>query len=150
MTREEKALIYFKDLRERKVKDYSVIFDTAPKDSVVYGAASAEIEIYDTTIKTLEQKQFVNKRVEELEAENKRLTDLLYEQSKNLDSLNLEIERLKDGIENVKAEIDAEVRNYDEDDTTLFCEHVFDIIDKHLGEVLGNKEQEQEQEQERG
>lgn len=37
-------------------------------------------------------------RVEELEAENKRLTDLLYEQSKNLDSLNLEVERLKDGI----------------------------------------------------
>ena len=57
MTREEKALIYFKDLREKKIKDYSLIFDTAPKESVVYEAVSAEIEIYDTTIKALEQKQ---------------------------------------------------------------------------------------------
>ena len=55
MTREEKALIYFKDLRARKFKDYSSVFDTAPKDSVVYKAVSAEIEIYDTTIKALEQ-----------------------------------------------------------------------------------------------
>ena len=55
MTREENALIYFKDLRERKVKDYSLIFDTAPKDSVVYRAVSAEIEIYDIAIKALEQ-----------------------------------------------------------------------------------------------
>ena len=57
MTEKEKALIYFKNLREQKVKDYSVVFDTAPKDSVVYGAVSAEIEIYDTTIKALEQEQ---------------------------------------------------------------------------------------------
>ena len=55
MTNEEKALIYFKDLRARKFKDYSSVFDTAPKDSVVYKAVSAEIEIYDTTIKALEQ-----------------------------------------------------------------------------------------------
>ena len=55
MTREEKALIYFKDLRKRKVKDYSSVFDAAPKDSVVYEAVSAEIEIYDTTIKALDR-----------------------------------------------------------------------------------------------
>lgn len=59
MTREEKALTYFKDLRARKVKDYSSVFDTAPKDSVVYEAVSAEIEIYDTTIKALEQTRWI-------------------------------------------------------------------------------------------
>ena len=61
MTREEKALIYFKDLRERKVKDYSSVFDTAPKGTVVYEAVSAEIEIYDTAIKALEQDSILNK-----------------------------------------------------------------------------------------
>lgn len=55
MTREERALIYFKDLRERKVKDYSSVLNIAPKDSVVYEVVSAEIEIYDTVIKALEQ-----------------------------------------------------------------------------------------------
>ena len=55
MTNKEKALIYFKDLRARKVEDYSSVFDTAPKDSVVYGAVSAEIEMYDAAIKALEQ-----------------------------------------------------------------------------------------------
>lgn len=55
MTREEKAIIYFKDLRERKIKDYSSVFNTAPKDSVVYRAVSAVIEIYDITIGALEQ-----------------------------------------------------------------------------------------------
>lgn len=60
MTREENALIYFKNLREQKVKDYSVVFDTAPKDSVVYRAVSAEIEIYDIAIKTLEQEPSVS------------------------------------------------------------------------------------------
>lgn len=55
MKKEENALIYFKDLRERKVKDYSSIFDIAPKDSLVYQVASAEIEIYDTVIRVLEQ-----------------------------------------------------------------------------------------------
>ena len=59
MTREEKAFIYFKDLRARKFKDYSSVFDTAPKDSVVYEAVSAEIEIYDTTIKALEQTKWI-------------------------------------------------------------------------------------------
>ena len=60
MTREENALIYFKDLREQKLKDYSVVFDTAPKDSVVYRAVSAEIEIYDMAIKALEQEPSVS------------------------------------------------------------------------------------------
>lgn len=55
MTKEEKALIYFKDLREIKVKDYSSVFDIAPKGTVAYEAVSAEIEIYDTAIKALEQ-----------------------------------------------------------------------------------------------
>ena len=55
MTREEKALAYFKDLRVRRLKDYSSVFSIAPKDSVLYEVVSAEIEIYDTTIKALEQ-----------------------------------------------------------------------------------------------
>ena len=55
MTNEENALRYFKDLRARKIKDYSSVFNIAPKDSVVYRAVSTEIEIYDTIIKTLEQ-----------------------------------------------------------------------------------------------
>ena len=59
MTREEKALIYFKDLRERKVKDYSSVLDIAPKGTVVYEAVSAEIEIYDTAIKALEQENWI-------------------------------------------------------------------------------------------
>lgn len=46
-------------------------------------------------------------KFEELEAENKRLTDLLYEQSKNLDSLNLEVERLKDGKEKLRSRLQA-------------------------------------------
>lgn len=67
MTREEKALIYFKDLRARKFKDYSSVFDTAPKDSVVYEAVSAEIEIYDTTIKALEQESVLDKIIARIE-----------------------------------------------------------------------------------
>lgn len=55
MTNEEKALTYFKDLRARKLKDYSSVFDIAPKDSLVYETASAEIEIYNVAIQALEQ-----------------------------------------------------------------------------------------------
>lgn len=59
MTKKEKTIIYFKNLREQRTKDYSVIFNSAPKDSVVYGAASAEIEIYNIAIKALEQTTWI-------------------------------------------------------------------------------------------
>lgn len=67
MKKEEKALIYFRDLRERKIKDYSLVFNVAPKDSVVYEAVSAEIEIYDTVIKALEQEPILDKIRAEIE-----------------------------------------------------------------------------------
>ena len=41
-------------------------------------------------------------KLDRIEAENKRLTDLLYEQSKNLDSLNLEVESLEAEIAKAK------------------------------------------------
>ena len=75
MTREEKALIYFKNLREQKLKDYSVVFDTAPKDSVVYGTVSAEIEIYDTAIKALEQEPCEVEATKLQQADNKGFED---------------------------------------------------------------------------
>ena len=70
-----------------------------------------------------------------LKAENKWLTDLLYEQIKNLDNLNLETERLEDGIEKVKEEIkhtDFDMMDY-YDHTETIREMVLNVINKHLG-----------------
>ena len=52
MTREEKAIIYFKDMRKRLCDDYLL---GVPKDSVAYKATMAEKEFYDTAINALEQ-----------------------------------------------------------------------------------------------
>lgn len=52
MTREEKAIMYFKDMRKRICEDYLL---GIPKDSVAYKATMAEKEFYDTAIKALEQ-----------------------------------------------------------------------------------------------
>lgn len=52
MTREEKAIIYFKDMRKRLCEDY---LSVCPKDSVAYKATLAEKDFYDTAIKALEQ-----------------------------------------------------------------------------------------------
>lgn len=75
MTREEKALIYFKNLRNQKVKDYSVILNTAPKDSAVYGAVSAEIEIYDIAIKAIEQEPILDKIRAEIESKREEVSN---------------------------------------------------------------------------
>ena len=100
MTREEKALIYFKDLRKRKVKDYSSVFDAAPKDSVVYEAVSAEIEIYDTTIKALEQEPKWIPVSERLPEEGGRY--LVYTWSHEI-----EMAQYVDGYWNIKTPISA-------------------------------------------
>lgn len=68
MTREEKAIIYFKDMRKRLCEDYLV---GIPKDSVAYIATMAEKEFYDTAIKALEQESILDK----IRAEIKALTD---------------------------------------------------------------------------
>lgn len=73
MTNEEKALTYFKDLRARKLKDYSSVFDIAPKDSLVYETASAEIEIYNVAIQALEQEDVLGK----VRAEIEQITDTM-------------------------------------------------------------------------
>ena len=52
MTREEKAIMYFKDMRKKFCEDYLL---GIPKDSVAYKATMAEKEFYDTAIKALEQ-----------------------------------------------------------------------------------------------
>ena len=72
---------------------------------------------------------------QKLKDKNKQLTDLLYEQTKNLDSLNLETERLEDGIEKVKEEIkhtDFDMMDY-YDHTETIREMVLNVINKHLG-----------------
>ena len=74
MTNREKALKYFKHLRGQKVKDYSVVLDTAPKDSVVYETALAELEIYDIVIKSLEQESILDKIREEIEGLEEGIT----------------------------------------------------------------------------
>ncbi len=51
----EKALIYFKNLQEQKLKGYSIVLDVAPKGSVTHEAVSAEIEMYNIAIKAMEQ-----------------------------------------------------------------------------------------------
>lgn len=65
---------------------------------------------------------------EMIEAENKRLTDLLYEQSKNLDSLNLEVERLKDVIVKVKDTCSVSP-------SVIFPSDIVDTINEYLEEV---------------
>ena len=52
MTREEKAIIYFKDLRKKFCEDYLL---GIPQNTVAYKATMAEKEFYDTAIKALEQ-----------------------------------------------------------------------------------------------
>ena len=52
MTREEKAIIYFKNMRKRLCEDHLKI---CPKDSIAYKATLAEKDFYDTAIKALEQ-----------------------------------------------------------------------------------------------
>ena len=54
MTREEKAIIYFKDLRKRFCEDYLLCI---PQNTIAYKATMAEKEFYDTAIKALEQEQ---------------------------------------------------------------------------------------------
>ena len=52
MTREEKAIIYFKDMRKRLCEDH---LNICPKGSIAYKATLAEKDFYDTAIKALEQ-----------------------------------------------------------------------------------------------
>lgn len=52
MTREEQAIVYFKDMRKRMCEDYLKI---CPKDSVAYRATLIEKGFYDDAIKALEQ-----------------------------------------------------------------------------------------------
>lgn len=52
MTREETAIIYFKNLRKMLCEDYLL---GIPKDSVAYKATMAEKEFYDIAIQALEQ-----------------------------------------------------------------------------------------------
>ena len=53
MTREEQAIVYFKDMRKRMCEDHLKI---CPKDSVAYHATLIEKGFYDAAIKALEQK----------------------------------------------------------------------------------------------
>lgn len=64
MTREEKAIIYFKDMRKRFCEDYLL---GVPKDSIAYKATMTEKEFYDTAIQALEQKAVLDKIIEEIE-----------------------------------------------------------------------------------
>lgn len=52
MTREEQAIVYFKDMRKRMCEDHLKI---CPKDSVAYRATLIEKGFYDDAIKALEQ-----------------------------------------------------------------------------------------------
>lgn len=52
MTREEQAIVYFKDMRKRMCEDHLKI---CPKDSVAYRATLIEKGFYDAAIKALER-----------------------------------------------------------------------------------------------
>lgn len=52
MTKEEKAIAYFEDLKKVLVEDF---LKNLPKDSVGYNATLLEKEYYDTALKALEQ-----------------------------------------------------------------------------------------------
>ena len=52
MTREEHAIVYFKDMRKRMCEDH---LEICPKDSVAYRATLIEKGFYDAAIKALEQ-----------------------------------------------------------------------------------------------
>ena len=56
MTREEKAIIYFKEMRKRLCEDHLKI---CPKDSIAYKATLAEKDFYDTAINVLEQTRWI-------------------------------------------------------------------------------------------
>ena len=57
MTREEQAIVYFKDMRKRMCEDYLKI---CPKDSVAYRATLIEKGFYDDAIKALKQEPIKN------------------------------------------------------------------------------------------
>ena len=63
MTREEQAIVYFKDMRKRMCEDYLKI---CPKDSVAYRATLIEKGFYDDAIKALEQKPALEKTIAEI------------------------------------------------------------------------------------
>ena len=52
MTREEKAIIYFKDLRKRFCEDFLL---GIPKNTAAYKATLAEKDFYDTAIEALQK-----------------------------------------------------------------------------------------------
>lgn len=58
MTREERAIMYFKDMRKRFCEGYLL---GVPKDSVAYKATMAEKEFYDTAIEALKQEPILDK-----------------------------------------------------------------------------------------
>lgn len=63
MTREEQAIVYFKDMRKRMCEDHLKI---CPKDSVAYRATLIEKGFYDDAIKALEQKSALEKTIAEI------------------------------------------------------------------------------------
>ena len=64
MTREEQAIVYFKDMRKRMCEDHLKI---CPKDSVAYRATLIEKGFYDAAIKALEQDPVLDKIRAEIE-----------------------------------------------------------------------------------
>jgi len=63
MTKEEQAIVYFKDMRKRMCEDHLKI---CPKDSVAYRATLIEKGFYDAAIKALEQKPALDKAIAEI------------------------------------------------------------------------------------
>lgn len=54
MTREEKAIMYFEDMRKKLCDDYLI---GIPQNTVAYKATMAEKEFYDTAIEALKEKE---------------------------------------------------------------------------------------------
>jgi hypothetical protein len=63
MTKEEQAIVYFKDMRKRMCEDHLKI---CPKDSVAYRATLIEKGFYDAAIKALEQELALEKTIAEI------------------------------------------------------------------------------------
>ena len=87
MTREEKAIVYFKDMRKRMCEDY---LNICPKDSVAYMATLAEKDFYDTAIKALEKLEDTEDALRIAQKHEKRLSVEGDEILKKLKSLEQE------------------------------------------------------------
>lgn len=116
MTREEQAIVYFKDMRKRMCEDHLKI---CPKDSVAYRATLIEKGFYDAAIKALEQ-------------------EIVHNLCDSCTNIGCEFQ---DGKSDVLDKIRAEIEEAALDDVNgskfIFVNRVNQIIDKYKTESEG-------------